>query len=293
MPSSYLFLNGLRLHYLHWNLDGSGPAVVLLHDLSANARLWEPAAAELAASGFTVLAPDLRGHGLTDGPVGDYGFEVYAADLAAFIAAADLSRPVLAGHGWGGLLALDYASRAAFGPRAPAGIVLADGGMIQWDETGWEEARRRLAPPGAGEIPLSAFLERLDQGQSSWLPDEEAVPRLLASYCMDEDETLTPRLSPEIRLQIARAIWEYPTHAAFRRLRCPALALPAAPAAGAQPHDPLVWELNLRGVDRLAREMKAGRVVWLTRASPHLLLEQPAVLAGRILEFARSLPVHV
>jgi len=290
MASSYFFLNGLRLHYLYWNLDGDGPAIILLHDLGANARQWEPAVAALAAAGFTVLAPDLRGHGLTDDPDGLYSLDDYFADLSAFLAAADLSRPVLAGHGWGGLLALDYAARLSFGPRAPAGIVLANGGLIQWDETDWGEACRRLAPSGPEKLPLSGFLERLEQ---DGLPsDQECIPRLLASYHIDEDENLIPRLSSEKRLQIARAMWEYPIFNAFRKLRCPVLALPAAPAAGSQPPDPLLWELTQRGAERLAREVKTARVVWLNSASPHLLLERPGELAGHILEFTRSLPVH-
>src|SRR3990172_1189951 len=100
MNSSYFLLNGLRVHYLHWNLGDAGRPVVLLHGLASNARIWELVAPELVLAGLVPLAPDLRGHGLTDKPDGDYGFETYRRDLLAFLDAAQVERPVLVGHSW-------------------------------------------------------------------------------------------------------------------------------------------------------------------------------------------------
>jgi pimeloyl-ACP methyl ester carboxylesterase len=292
MPSSYLFINGLRFHYLHWNLEESGQPVVLLHGLGANARTWEPVAGRLAEAGLALLAPDLRGHGLTDSPDGDYGFAAYAADLGAFLAALDLSRPALIGHSWGALLALDYAGRFSFGPRAPAALVLVDGGLVQLDEAGagWEETRRRLLPPLPAGLPLSSFLERLEEGLDGWKPDESVIPLILASYRIDEDEALTPRLSYENQMKIVQAMQEYQTHSAYRKVRCPVLALPAAPGPGLEQEDPLYWELKQRGAERLSQELKGARLHWLEAAAQDLPLERPDELARLILDFLRSLP---
>src|SRR5512133_1636959 len=128
MPSSYLFLNDLRVHYLHWNLEDGGQPAVLLHGLASNARIWERTVPFLTQNGLVPLAPDGRGHGLTDKPDGDYGFDTFQGDLAAFINATHMERPLLIGHSWGAALALYYAARVAVGPRAPLGLVLVDGG---------------------------------------------------------------------------------------------------------------------------------------------------------------------
>src|SRR4030067_3617862 len=102
MNSSYLFINNLRVHYLSWNQDEGGRPGVLMHGLGSNARLWELVAQELGGQDLMLFAPDLRGHGLTDKPDGEYGFATFRRDLLAFIDAFPLERPVMVGYGWGG-----------------------------------------------------------------------------------------------------------------------------------------------------------------------------------------------
>ena len=93
--SSYLFLNDVRVHYLHWGFPAGGQPLVLLHGLASNARIWELTAPYLEQAGFEVFAPDLRGHGLTDKPDGDYGFETLLRDLSSFMNALELERRCL------------------------------------------------------------------------------------------------------------------------------------------------------------------------------------------------------
>ena len=131
MQSSYLFLNGIRQHYYRWQPEEEDLPVLLLHGLASNARIWERVAPRLAADYLAPYAPDLRGHGLTDKPDGDYGFDTYARDLVALVEALQIEQPLIVGHSWGAMLALDYAARFPFGPLSPAGIVLVDGGMAQ------------------------------------------------------------------------------------------------------------------------------------------------------------------
>jgi pimeloyl-ACP methyl ester carboxylesterase len=120
-----LLLNGLRVHYLHWEADDSARPVVLLHGLASNARIWELVAPRLVRLGLRPLAPDGRGHGLTDKPDGDYGFETFRRDTLAFIDACNLERPILVGHSWG--FAGPGLRCPVPGRAAPVGIVLVDG----------------------------------------------------------------------------------------------------------------------------------------------------------------------
>jgi len=95
---------------LVWDRTGSGPLVVLLHELTENRHVWDPVVDPLAAH-CTVVRVDLRGHG--DSPVGTgYSVDEYVADVREVIEplAAELGRPVLVGHGFGAFVAADYAT---------------------------------------------------------------------------------------------------------------------------------------------------------------------------------------
>jgi pimeloyl-ACP methyl ester carboxylesterase len=88
------------------------PVVILLHGYMDAAGTWDLVAPGLAARGFRVLAPDMRGFG--DGvraPRGSYyHFTDYVADLAGLVAALSPGRGVsLVGHSMGGMVATLYA----------------------------------------------------------------------------------------------------------------------------------------------------------------------------------------
>lgn len=294
MPSSYLFVNGLRVHYLHWNLDGDGRPVVLLHGLASNARIWELVAPHLQERGMPVLAPDLRGHGLTDKPDGDYGFDTYHRDLAAFLSAMELEKPLLVGHSWGASLALDYAARTSFGPHAPAGIVLVDGGMIQLDQqpgATWESTRQRLTPPRLAGMPVELFVERLQSSNSHWQPDNQAMQNIvmqiiLANFEIQEDETLSPRLSFEHHMQIVRAMWEFKTYNKFSRLRCPALLVPSRPAEPYSEREASFLAAKERGAAFLQTKHPQISVHWMDDSIHDIPLQRPAELGALIADFA-------
>lgn len=81
------------------------PTVLALHDIGGNHRWWVKVARLLAGS-CTIVAPDLRGRGLSDGLLGPAGLDAHLDDLRIAIASLDTStRPLLVGHGTGSLLA--------------------------------------------------------------------------------------------------------------------------------------------------------------------------------------------
>jgi pimeloyl-ACP methyl ester carboxylesterase len=97
-------VNGVRLHYVE---AGAGPLVVLLHGFPEFWYSWRRQIGPLAAAGFHVLAPDLRGYNLSDKPRGvtAYRTEVLTADVAALIRHTGESTSDVVGHDWGGALA--------------------------------------------------------------------------------------------------------------------------------------------------------------------------------------------
>lgn len=103
-------VNGVRLHYVE---AGSGPLVLLLHGFPEFWYSWRHQITALAAAGFRVLAPDLRGYNLSDKPPGvsAYRINVLLEDVAGLIRQAGEEKASLAGHDWGGVLAWFFAMR--------------------------------------------------------------------------------------------------------------------------------------------------------------------------------------
>src|SRR5271170_4828169 len=98
---------------LHAVEAGSGPLVVLLHGFPEFWWSWRHQIPALAAAGFHVVAPDLRGYNLSDRPkrVRDYAMPHLTADVAAVIRAMGEEKAHIVGHDWGGVVAYGFAMR--------------------------------------------------------------------------------------------------------------------------------------------------------------------------------------
>jgi pimeloyl-ACP methyl ester carboxylesterase len=77
-------------------------------------------------------------------PESGYGFAETVPDVAAFIDALDLDRPIAVGHSWGASVALVL---GVDHPASTRGVVLVDGGLIDLSQhTPWEQAEQMLMP---------------------------------------------------------------------------------------------------------------------------------------------------
>ena len=92
---------------LHVTELGDGPPVVLLHGFPEFWYGWHAIMPKLAAAGYRVIAPDLRGYNKSDKPtaVSDYALETLASDVPALLDALGLPSVALVGHDWGGAVA--------------------------------------------------------------------------------------------------------------------------------------------------------------------------------------------
>jgi pimeloyl-ACP methyl ester carboxylesterase len=124
-PASSRFadLPGLRMHYLDW--DGEAPPLLLLHPNRTNSRVWDFVVDALALPN-RVLAPDQRGHGLSDYPESGYGYADYLADTEALLESLGIAEVHLVGAATGGNLALLLASRR---PGLVRTLVVVDPGL--------------------------------------------------------------------------------------------------------------------------------------------------------------------
>ncbi len=293
MSSSYLYINGIRMHYLSWNAASSGRPVVLLHGLASNARIWEKVAPFLVDGGLSVYAPDLRGHGLTDKPDGDYGFDAFNKDLNAFMDALTLEKPVMVGHSWGAMLVLDQAARFPIGPRAPAAIALVDGAMTQMDAmpgSTWEQVSQRLAPPPLAGMPVEKFIAMVSSGRDdSWKPDDQDISILLANFEVSGEETIAPHLSFTHHMQILRSMWEYKTYERFSRVRCPVLMVPAVPAGSPPAEQQAYLAQKEQGIRQAQATLPGLKVQPMADTVHDIPLQRPGKLAETSIDFVQDL----
>jgi pimeloyl-ACP methyl ester carboxylesterase len=97
-------LGSVRLHYVE---IGEGPLVVLLHGFPEFWYTWRHQLPALAAAGFRVVAPDMRGYNRSSKPAGipSYSLTHLTGDVRDLIAERGESRARLVGHDWGGVVA--------------------------------------------------------------------------------------------------------------------------------------------------------------------------------------------
>jgi epoxide hydrolase 4 len=94
----------VTLHYLE---AGEGQLVVLLHGFPEFSYGWRDQIAELAAAGYRVVAPDMRGYNLSSRPKGirKYSAAKVADDIYGLIHALGADSAMIVGHDWGGTVA--------------------------------------------------------------------------------------------------------------------------------------------------------------------------------------------
>jgi pimeloyl-ACP methyl ester carboxylesterase len=104
LREGYAEIGDQRLHYVE---AGEGPLIVLLHGFPEFWYGWREQIEPLAAAGFRVVAPDMRGYNLSSKPDGVAAYDVdqLAADIRDLIRERGAESALLVGHDWGGSVA--------------------------------------------------------------------------------------------------------------------------------------------------------------------------------------------
>ena len=91
-----------------FRIAGSGPAILLIHGIGDNSTTWSTVQTQLAQR-FTVIAPDLLGHGRSDKPRADYSVAAYANGMRDLLSVLGIDSVTVVGHSLGGGVAMQFA----------------------------------------------------------------------------------------------------------------------------------------------------------------------------------------
>jgi magnesium chelatase accessory protein len=117
--SRFVVAGGLRWHV---QVMGAGPILLLLHGAGAATHSWRDLAPDLARD-FTVMAPDLPGHGFTDTPPpSGLSLDGMARGLAALLDTLQMVPALAVGHSAGAALAIRLGLDGRIGPGGVVGV---------------------------------------------------------------------------------------------------------------------------------------------------------------------------
>lgn len=105
---------------------GSGPAILLIHGVGSRHETWLPIVSRLAQH-YTVVAPDLLGHGRSAKPRADYSAGGYANGMRDLLSLLDIDKATIVGHSLGGGIAMQFAYQ--FPQRAERLVLVGSGGL--------------------------------------------------------------------------------------------------------------------------------------------------------------------
>lgn len=271
-------LSGIKMSYAETEREGVRQAcrsyrvgpdrpadLVFLHGAMSRSTNWDLVARRFAADGWCVLAPDMRGHGLSGSPAASgraYAREALVEDFAAVADAFCADRFVLVGHSTGALNAWVY---AAAHPERVAALCLEDMGAASKGSADAESWRTWLASwpvpfPSLRSVrdyfgalrPSHAdhFMEFFREGGDGWRPmfDPEAIVAVIAG-------------------NNERDWWEE-----LSRARCPALVVKGAES-----------DLPLEEAERMRAELPKGSLA-VVEGAGHVVHEDRPDEFCRLLE---------
>ncbi|SFC69059.1 Pimeloyl-ACP methyl ester carboxylesterase [Nocardioides terrae] len=185
--SQFVTVHGHRRAYALGGRDlGTAPVLLLLHGLGCDRHTWDPVWARLAEH-YTLLAPDLLGHGESAKPRGDYSPGGYANGMRDLLTILGIDKVTVMGHSFGGAVAMQFAYQF---PERTERLVLVDPGGLGPEVTpliralglpGYDLALRLITLPGVRQVN-TAVLRTLGRSGLPGLRDLDEVAAIVDSF---------------------------------------------------------------------------------------------------------------
>lgn len=259
--SRYINTGTLRWHV---QIAGSGPVMLLLHGTGSTTHTWRHLLPLLTES-FTVVAPDLPGHGQSSRPTGELSLPAMSGLINELLLHLDMHPEFAVGHSAGAAIALNLAMEQLINPRRVIGInaaLLPFGGVLTHAFAPLARIlssvpllSRQLAAkarkPGSVERLLAGTGSHLDAGQVDdyryWLGQEQHVAATLAMMAGWDLNPLLQRLT-ELNTPLSLIVGEADNTVSPEEAR------------KVQSKTQLVEVIRLAGLGHLAHEEAADKI---------------------------------
>ena len=195
----YVVVHGYRRAF---RMQGSGPALLLLHGLACDSSTWLPVIPELAKH-FTVIAPDLLGHGESDKPDADYSLGGYANGMRDLLTILGIDKVTVVGHSFGGGVAMQFAYQ--FPDRTERVALVSTGGLgrdvtplIRFLTVPGSRTALRFATARPWRQVVKASMEGLSRLPISATRDLDEVARIYETLADPATRTAVQRVTSHV-----------------------------------------------------------------------------------------------
>ncbi|MGH2984203.1 MAG: alpha/beta fold hydrolase [Solirubrobacterales bacterium] len=270
----------LHGHRVIYRMAGSGPPVVLIHGMVNSSVHWESVALRLAED-YTVIAPDLIGHGDSAAVRGDYSLGAHASSIRDLLAALGVERATIVGHSLGGGIAMQFFYQ--FPQRTERLALISSGGL------GREVSPllRGAAMPGAAAGLWAAAHPRVLDAVSRLGERMRERGRGIGVYLLAIARALGPLRQAGARrafLQTLRSVIDFRGQHVSARDRLYLLdGFPTLIVWGERDHT-----IPLAHGRRAHEAIPGSRFETLSRAAHFPHIEDPEGLSDALLEFLRT-----
>ncbi len=220
-------VSGGTLATYRW--PGDGPVVLAAHGISSNHRTWGVVAGRIAGDA-TLVAPDLRGRGRSNGLPGPYTIAQHAEDCAAVLDHLGERAAVVAGHSMGGFVATALATSR---PERVRAVVLVDGGPPLHVPPGVDvddalavtlgPAMQRLDMTFADRGTYRAFWQQHPSFAGIWSGEVDA--QIQHDLEGDEPEMRSSCVKEAVRVNGRELLADEAVRSALRDVTCPMILL--------------------------------------------------------------------
>ncbi|MDD9884711.1 MAG: alpha/beta hydrolase [Gammaproteobacteria bacterium] len=250
---------------LHYQIDGRGPPLYLIHGIGARHSAWDGIVPGLTAH-FTCVRFDLRGHGNSAAPPPPYSLAQLVDDVEALRRRLGHAAIHIAGHSLGGMIAPAYARRHP--KRARSAALISTAAFRTADDRARLQSLGETMRAHGVESALDAFVAR-------WFTDAfiQAEPAVIDARIRQIIDT-----PPAVFREVFRLYAQTEMAAWLGEVGCPCLALTGALDGGCPPR------LNRA----IARALPNAELVILDNLKHAVLLESPARVLAPLKRFLLS-----
>jgi 3-oxoadipate enol-lactonase len=196
--------------------------LLLLHALGSGLELWDVQAAALSSSGFRIIRYDMRGHGRSTAPAGEYSIADLGRDALAVLDALSVDQACIAGVSIGGLTSMWLGSQAPARVRA---LVLANTTARVGTRERWLEREQLVRTRGMAAVA--------DLAMTTWFTEafRQRNPGTVARF-----HRMVASTAPEPYIGCCAALREADLRPDLHRIHAPTLVIggtqdPTAPIA--------------------------------------------------------------